>query len=124
MDEKNLKKIEEKFAGLEKDLHLLQRYETIGYPKVHCKYFDSHRALNGTRSTQLDSTRFVWGRLGVAKQHRSVCTAARQPAQIGLYQLWMCRKGLLPYYNTVQNIHLKNCFSSSFKSSFVKNGRS
>ena len=34
------------------------------------KVFNSHCALSGTRSTQLDSTRFVWGRLGVAKQQQ------------------------------------------------------
>ena len=49
-----------------------------------------HRALIGTRSTQLDSTRFVCGRFGVAKrndrsvllpcsQHHAVCTKLNVP---------------------------------------------
>ena len=42
--------------------------------------------------TKLKRCICIQGRLGVARQHQLVCTAARQPAQNTLYPLWWWNK--------------------------------
>ena len=69
-------------------LHGVMICQKSMYLFIH--HLSSHRALSGTRSTQLDSTYAVCIRpFWHSQQERLVCTAAVQPASDGLYQVGM-----------------------------------